>query len=83
MRTRFACAALAVAFAVGLGTVHAGTAYREFGDRGRAQDVRRTIDVVMREAGKSSLPRARRVVLVGNRATRRVGRWVYTPRGAV
>ncbi|QXI65222.1 Precorrin-3B C(17)-methyltransferase [Paracoccus marcusii] len=25
----------------------------------------------------------RTVVLVGNRATRRVGRWVYTPRGAV
>lgn len=49
MRTRFACAASAVALVAGLGAADAGTAYREFGDRGRAQDVRRTIDVVMRD----------------------------------
>ena len=49
MRTRFACAASAVALVAGLGAAGAGTAYREFGDRGRAQDVRRTVDVVMRD----------------------------------
>jgi uncharacterized cupredoxin-like copper-binding protein len=32
------------------GSALADTAYRAFGDRGRAQDVRRTIDIVMRDS---------------------------------
>ncbi len=39
--------------------------------------------VVMLEEATPDMADMRTVVLVGNRATRRVGRWVYTPRGAV
>lgn len=39
--------------------------------------------VVTLEEATPDMADMRTVVLVGNRATRRVGRWVYTPRGAV
>ena len=39
--------------------------------------------VVTLEEATPEMADMRTVVLVGNRATRRVGRWVYTPRGAV
>ena len=38
--------------------------------------------VVTLEEATPEMADMRTVVLVGNRATRRVGRWVYTPRGA-
>ena len=39
--------------------------------------------VVTLEEATPDMADMRTVVLIGNRATRRVGRWVYTPRGAV
>lgn len=41
------------------------------------------LHVVTLEEATPDMADMRTVVLVGNRATRRVGRWVYTPRGAV
>ncbi|MBW7057035.1 precorrin-3B C(17)-methyltransferase [Paracoccus bogoriensis] len=42
-----------------------------------------SLRVVTLEEATPEMADMRTVVLVGNRATRRVGRWVYTPRGAV
>lgn len=42
-----------------------------------------SLRVVTLEEATPEMADMRTVVLVGNRATRRMGRWVYTPRGAV
>lgn len=50
MTMRSSLAALAIAVAAGLAVrAEAGTAWREVGERGRSQDARRTVDIVMRD----------------------------------